>query len=62
MRRGAVLKTDLTKGKIAGKDWLISFCKKQKFSTRLHEKYSLLRTLGFNVAQVPRYLDNLSNL
>jgi hypothetical protein len=43
----------------AGKDWLISSCKKQNLSVRLPEKCSLGRTTSFNEVQEIRCFDNL---
>jgi hypothetical protein len=43
----------------AGKDWLISFCKRQNLSVRLPEKCSLGRTTSFNEVQVNRFFGHL---
>ncbi|XP_030760533.1 uncharacterized protein LOC115885689 [Sitophilus oryzae] len=48
--------------KIAGKDWVFSFCKRCSLSVRVPEKTNLARAAGFNRVQVNRFFDNLKNL
>jgi hypothetical protein len=47
------------KKKTPGRDWVISFCKRQNLSIRRHEKYSLGRIIGFNEVQATRCFDKL---
>ncbi|XP_054285350.1 uncharacterized protein LOC129001936 [Macrosteles quadrilineatus] len=45
--------------KMAGKDWLKSFCKRNNLSVRAPENCSMARAIGFNRVQVSRFYDNL---
>lgn len=45
--------------RIAGKDWLKGFCKRNKLSVRTPEQCSMARAIGFNRVQVSRFYDNL---
>lgn len=48
--------------KMAGKDWVYSFCKRQNLSLRAPEKCSLGRAMGFNRTQVERFFKNLKKI
>lgn len=45
--------------KAAGKDWLKSFCQRNRLSVRTPEHCSMARAMGFNKVQVTRFYDNL---
>lgn len=47
--------------KMAGKDWLKGFCKRNKLSVRSPEQCSIARAMGFNKVQVSRFYDNLKD-
>lgn len=51
-----------TEKKMAGKDWLKGFLKRQKLSLRKPEQCSLGRAIGFNKVQVTRFFNNLKTL
>ena len=48
--------------KMAGKDWVKGFCKRQKLSFRKTEQCSLGRAKGFNKIQVNRFVNNLKTV
>lgn len=48
--------------KMAGKDWVRSFCKRHHLSARIAEKTSLARASGFNEVQVKTFFDNLKRV
>lgn len=45
--------------KLAGKNWVLAFCKRQRLTLRAPEKCSLGRAIGFNRVQTQRFFDNL---
>lgn len=47
--------------KMAGKDWLKGFCKRNKLSVRTPEQCSMARAIGFNKVQVSKFYDNLKD-
>ncbi|GBM68547.1 hypothetical protein AVEN_155845-1 [Araneus ventricosus] len=47
--------------KSAGKDWLKSFCKRNKLSVRNPEQFSVARAMAFNEVQGTRFYNNLKS-
>lgn len=45
--------------KMAGKNWVSGFCKRNNFCLRRPEKCSMGRDAGFNRVQCTRFFDNL---